>query len=257
MDTKDNKTEGTKGDSPKTIGAVSLAELDAGLKRGRMEVILPSGAKRTVLEMTASEESVLRQPEKLRTGRAIEELLLACVEGAEPDELMNMSRGDRTALLVAIRRISYGDIYSFQLTCSQCRSVNSKEINLLELEYTKADPDAPHKIKLPKSGWDVELRELNGSDEHKMISLMKKTPDEMMAYEIYLCFEKIGGNPRDVVGLDRVKKLVAADCQAIREAVAKFSPGVDTAIIGMCNTCKAEFTGNIPLTADFFFPGRV
>jgi hypothetical protein len=241
---------------PVTAGTMSLAELDAGLKRIRMEVTLPSGATRTVLEMTASEESVMRQPDKLRTGRAIEELLLSCVEGAEPDELMNMSRGDRTALLVAIRRISYGDEYSFKLTCSQCRSVTDKEVKLSELQYTKADPNAPKKIKLPKSGWEVELRELNGADEHKMMNFIKKSPEDMMAYEIYLCLEKVSGNPRDVVGLDRVKKLVAADCRAIREAVGLFSPGVDTEIIGTCNTCKAEFAGNIPLSADFFFPGR-
>jgi len=253
--TKDKPTMDKKEDKVK-LSNVSLETLDAGLSRSRMEVTLPSGAKRTVLEMTANEESVLRQPEKLRTGRAIEELLLSCVEGSTPDELMNMSRGDRTSLLLAIRRISYGDIYSFQLSCSQCRSVNSKEVNLSELGYTKSDPDALRKIKLPKSGWEVELRELNGADEHKMMNLMKKTPDEMMAYEIYLCLEKIGGNNRDVVGLDRIKKLVAADCLAIREAVNKLSPGVDTAITGTCNTCQAEFTGNIPITADFFFPDR-
>lgn len=252
-----DKKEKIESEVKVTTGTMSLAELDAGLKRMHMELALPSGAKRTVLEMTASEESMMRQPEKLRTGRAIEELLLSCVEGAEPGELMSMSRGDRTALLVAIRRISYGDEYSFKLTCSQCRSVNGKVVNLADLQYTKLDPNAPKKITLPKSGWGVELRELNGADEHKMMNMIKKTPEDMMAYEIYLCLEKVGENPRDVIGLDRVKKLAAADCQAIREAVGKFSPGVDTEITGACSTCMAEFTGTIPLNADFFFPGRV
>jgi len=72
------------------------------------KVTLPSGIEATIREMTATEEGFLASQKMLKSGEAFEKILRNCVVEKDLD-LDNLLVGDRYYLMLAIRRLTYGD----------------------------------------------------------------------------------------------------------------------------------------------------
>lgn len=226
------------------------------IERAREEITLPSGRQVVILEMTASEESKLRELEKLRAGTALESVYESCTEGMTPEDLLDLSRGDRTYLMVKIRCLSYGTKYDFDLRCPSCGGTNAKTVDLSSMEIIHKNPEASDVITLPRTGWEVKLRPLNGRDEHKLAQYQKKTKEDLVAYELFLMLVTVNGKSRDAVSVSILKNLPAKDCVAIRQVIQEISDNVDTGLEMICSHCSYEFDAAIPITADFFFPDR-
>ena len=218
------------------------------------KVTLPSGLECTIREMTATEEGFLASPKMLKSGEAFEKILRNCVVEKNID-LDNLLVGDRYYLMLAIRRLTFGDSYDFKARCGSCGHTFNVDINLAELPVKKldGDPDATHTITLPRTGKKVTFRLLRGRDEKKISTTLRKTPQEIIRLSLLLHTIAVDGDENFSERF--FETLPGADSQFYRKEIDAVTCGVDTVVEASCPECDDEFDVQLPINEYFFFPG--
>jgi RNase P subunit RPR2 len=117
-----------------------------------------------VYPMTAQDELILKNPDSLLAGEAIEKVIKSCA----PDvgNVRELLQPDVEALLLAIRAVSYGDMMEVKATCPECNTENEFEINirsaLEEMNYL----EEKYEVKIDDNV-TVELRPYDYEDTTK------------------------------------------------------------------------------------------
>src|SRR4051794_13716092 len=95
-----------------------------------------------VLPMAAKDELLLKSPDALMSGYALERLLESCVPAIHTPRLI--ATQDLDVLLLAIRAATYGDVMTLDATCPQCDTTVEIKCHLPALLATmqKVDPNA-------------------------------------------------------------------------------------------------------------------
>ncbi len=217
------------------------------------KVTLPSGAEATIREMTATEEGFLASQKMLKSGEAFEKILRNCLIEKDID-LDNMLVGDRYFLMLAIRRLTYGDDYDFKVRCASCGQTFNMSVNLADLPIKKleGDPDATHTITLPRTGKKVTFRLLRGRDEKKIATTLRKTPQEIIRLSLFLHTVAVDGSEN--FSEKFFETLPGADSQYYRREIDAVTCGVDTVVEVECPECDNEFEVQLPISENFFFP---
>ncbi len=217
------------------------------------KVTLPSGIEATIREMTATEEGFLASQKMLKSGEAFEKILRNCVIEKDVD-LDNLLVGDRYYLMLAIRRLTYGDDYDFKVRCASCGQTFNMSVNLAELPIKKleGDPDATHTITLPRTGKKVTFRLLRGRDEKKIATTLRKTPQEIIRLSLLLHTMAVDGSEN--FSEKFFETLPGADSQYYRKEIDAVTCGVDTVVEVECPECDNEFEVQLPISENFFFP---
>ncbi len=217
------------------------------------KVTLPSGLECTIREMTATEEGFLASQKMLKSGEAFERILRNCVVEKDID-LDNLLVGDRYYLMLAIRRLTYGDDYDFKVRCASCGQTFNMSVNLAELPVKKleGDPDATHTITLPRTGKKVTFRLLRGRDEKKIATTLRKTPQEIIRLSLFLHTVAVDGSEN--FSEKFFETLPGADSQYYRKEIDAVTCGVDTVVEVECPECDNEFEVQLPISENFFFP---
>jgi phage FluMu protein Com len=83
----------------------------------------PSGDDVSVLPMRGADEMLMKSPDALMSGHAIEETIKSCVPGILDARLLPTC--DVDALLLAIRAATYGDQMDIECKCPACQEDNS------------------------------------------------------------------------------------------------------------------------------------
>ena len=119
-----------------------------------MHVTLPSGGKFfepneieksingevAILPMTSADEIILKNPDSLLNGHAIEKLLKSCVPGIKDPR--NIPMQDMDVLLLAIKACSYGDSLEVTAKCPKCESETTFNMSIRSLiDGSKPLPD--------------------------------------------------------------------------------------------------------------------
>lgn len=229
----------------------------------------PDGTLHTeiaVRELTGAEEDLLAT-KQITPFKKYNELLVRCTQrlgtitdrGQLSSAMMSLPVGDRLFLLLAIRRVSLGDEYSFTEPCpnTECKSVERYTVLLSDLDIKKMpDPKKRiHDVNLP-SGATARFRISTGADEERALMLettKKKRGEEedLLSKGILMRLELLDGLPPE---LQAVKNMKWRDRVALREEWNRVEGGVDTEIDMVCPTCGYEFKREIELSANFFFP---
>lgn len=217
------------------------------------KVTLPSGAEATIREMTATEEGFLASQKMLKSGEAFEKILRNCIVEKDID-LDNMLVGDRYYLMLAIRRLTYGDEYDFKVRCASCGQTFNMSVILADLPIKKleGDPDATHTITLPRTGKKVTFRLLRGRDEKKIATTLRKTPQEIIRLSLFLHTVAVDGSEN--FSEKFFETLPGADSQHYRREIDAVTCGVDTVVGVECPECDNEFEVQLPISENFFFP---
>lgn len=217
------------------------------------KVTLPSGAEATIREMTATEEGFLASQKMMKSGEAFEKILRNCVVEKDID-LDDMLVGDRYFLMLAIRRLTYGEKYDFKVRCASCGQTFNMSVNLADLPIKKleGDPDATHTITLPRTEKKVTFRLLRGRDEKKIATTLRKTPQEIIRLSLYLHTVAVDGNEN--FSEKFFETLPGADSQYYRREIDGVTCGVDTIVEVECPECDNEFDVQLPISESFFFP---
>ncbi|CAM6055299.1 unnamed protein product [Sphagnum tenellum] len=99
-----------------------------------------------VYPMAAKDELLLKSPDALMSGYALEKLMESCVPDIRMPRLI--STQDLDVLLLAIRAATYGDVMNLDATCPKCGTVNEVKCDLPALLATMQFVDADNAVRL-------------------------------------------------------------------------------------------------------------
>jgi hypothetical protein len=225
----------------------------------------PTNGVLHVRPMTGQEEAILATPRHVKKGKAVDMIFANCIrEKINPEALLTI---DRTYLLIFLRGISYTPEYDVEIKCPECQAkyTSTVDLNSLEVDECPDDFDVDSLTDvLPKTGFVFTYRLSRGSDEHQVNQYRERRvknfgdagTDDTLAYRTSLLLEEVQGlrDKRQMQVLH--KNLPMADVTEIRNVINEPPFGVKTDIDMQCPSCFAEFSVDLPLESNFFFPRR-
>ena len=213
--------------------------------------------------MGMKEEEILSTPRFLKTGTATRAILDRCI--ASNISARDILLFDSNFLMFYLRKISYGDEYEFELTCSNslCEKKFTHKIDISKLTFEELPEEViePIVVKLPRSKYTVKLilprlfhsEELNVKNANR-----KKTSEDhetrildnliMTTVEI---LDEDGEEIKKGDWLDFFEALPGMDTAELRDATS-FSTGVDRLENVVCPYCETDFSGSVPMGPEFF-----
>ena len=217
--------------------------------------------------MTAKDEDILTSPSLLKKGLAVNRFLQNIILDKRI-KIGSLLSGDKNAILVASRINGFGSDYTTKVTCPACTTMSENTFDLSEVQiYGGADLEdydisitdqGTFTIKLPRTGFEVEVRLMTGRDEDEIAAKMQKNKKQTF-HETNLTdqLRKIIVSVNGVSELKTINQFIshlpAFDSRYLRAAYQKVVPGLDMTQHFACDTCGYEKEVDIPLTVDFFW----
>ena len=211
--------------------------------------------------MTAKEEDILTNRSLIKKGVALDRMVRSLLIDKRIN-VKDLFLGDKNAIIVTARISAYGPEYKASITCPSCNTAETYEIDLEEVLADSEGFQMPdgvemnHRnnfiIELPKTGISAEVRLLNG---HDSIEDTKKNKS-MGLIDMFKKFVVSLNEITDRKQVDEFLELMpASDSKILRQKYGELVPNVDMDLSFECNTCDHEQTMEVPLSADFFWPG--
>jgi len=215
--------------------------------------------------MTAKEEDILTNVNLLRQGLAIEKMLISLIKS--PINYEDLTLGDRNGLLIAARILAYGKDYTFSYKNSNTGEDEKVTVDLQSLKYKNLDWSLfanrnEFEFVLPHSKNSVTFKLLTVADDKKIeeeIKGLKKNLNQ----EAGSLSTRLKHQITSVNGEYSVKTvrefidqgyLLSRDSIELRKYIEKITPDIDTTI-NFTLKDNTEVSTDLPMTADFFFPG--
>lgn len=216
--------------------------------------------------MTAREEDILMSRTLIKKGTVVSHLIRNCLvdQSIPVDQMLS---GDRYALLVALRVMSYGPEYEATIECPQCGHKANHNFNLAELPIKELDivPVATgqnlFEFELPYSKKKIQFKFLSGADEESMLlaQTQKKAKlghevESTVTSRLAQTIVAVDGNTNRVDIIRFINSMVVRDSDALRKYMAKHEPGIDMTQVVSCDECDAVEEVSVPVGIGFFFP---
>ena len=221
--------------------------------------------------MTAKDEDILTSQTLLRKGIAIDRMLENLLVNQEVvvDDLL---AGDKSALILAARVSGYGASYQTRVTCPGCKTASVYDFDLSTyttspgtvvtegVEEVEMSPNGTFLVTLPTTEYQVEFRLLTGRDEKYLTDAAnKKSKMNLPDSNATELLKRLIISVNDVANggeiSDFVDNMPALDSRFLRACVVGATPNVDMSQEYSCSQCGYESEMEVPLTADFFWPG--
>jgi hypothetical protein len=236
-----------------------------------------------VYPMTAKDELLLKNADALLNGTALTQLVKSCVPSiAEP---IAMPAIDLDAILVAIKRCTYGDNLDVSCTCTNCQTENEVSVNLNhvissirvieKLEPIKFDNGIlvyinPVKVSdLLSLNWvqfeqirNIQIAEQNNVNETTKVNLMQQSYQVLTEKNLEIvsgCVDTVL-LPDGVAVTDRdniqewIRDLSKPEFAKIETAIMETSSmGVNKEFEITCKNCNTNFKTGLDLNPTTFF----
>ena len=251
----------------------------AGFKVPTDFVQLPSGGKvypinshlHNVKELelrhlTAADEDILTSRSLLRSGKAIDAVISACLfdKRINVEELLS---GDKNAIVTFLRVSGYGSDYEVEMDCPGCGETTKHIFDLSDLQMKTLDiePAAPGDnrfyFQLPQTQINVEFRFLNYLQDKEIADaqekLKKRTQspiDRNVTTRLKNVIIAIEGNSDQGYINQFVDSMNVKDSRAIRKYMETNTPDLDMNQDFECVHCGHRGEVEIPITVGFFWP---
>ena len=251
----------------------------AGFKVPTDFVQLPSGGKvypvnshlHNVKEvelrhLTAADEDILTSRSLLRSGKAIDAVISACLadKRINVEELLS---GDKNAIVTFLRVSGYGSEYDVEMDCPSCGETSKHTFDLSDLQMKTLDiePAAPGDnrfyFQLPQSQINVEFRFLNSLQDKEIADaqekLKKRTQspiDRNVTTRLKNVIIAIEGNSDQGYINQFVDNMNVRDSRALRKFMEDNTPDLDMEQDFECVHCGHRGEVEIPITVGFFCP---
>jgi hypothetical protein len=214
---------------------------------------LPSGQEVELVELTGREEELLTNQRLIKSGEAINQVLLNCIkrigENKSPklDDILNLLSGDRLFILVKLRQISLGDTVDLELICPACKETSFITVNLEELPVIPYHEEREFSFKLPTSKKQVKFGYLNGHKEKQLALLKEPSLTSAMLARIV----SVDGNPPNK---KVITELPMRDRSELRREMLKVDAGIDTEVEVICQGCGNRIKTRLEGEPNFLFP---
>jgi len=202
----------------------------------------------------ADEEAVARSGS---TGRALNTMLQRGLvslgmESASKEDLETLLSGDRDAILIGIRRATFGNTIDFTGTCPSCRTEQTivldlnKDIPIVELKDPKEDRLWTYESKLGT----VVVGLPTGITQRRLLENSDKNSAELNTILLAGCVASINGSPS--IGASTVLKLSWKDREAIVQEILERNPGPRLGEVKKaCEACGEDIPMPLTLAALF------
>lgn len=214
--------------------------------------------------MTGQEEEILATPRFVKKGQAINMIFSKCMQ--ENYNTENFLTVDRTYLLIYLRGISYSPEYDVEVKCPECERKFAYTIDLNDLYVDQCPDDFSMESLsgvLPTTGLDFKYRLSRGTDEQMIQDYRERKmrgldtagqADDTLLYRTSILLTEIAGltDRREIQVL--LKQLPISDVAHLRNLCSEPPFGVDTYVDIYCPSCLQDFSVDLPLEANFFFP---
>jgi len=208
-----------------------------------------------VRELTgADEEAIVKITEPGKALMTILEKATVSIGGKPADkETLNMLlAGDREALLLGIRRVTFGNEIELEAVCDRCPELQTFKIDLTKDVKVKALDDrvADRRFVLDLKVGKVKVALPTGDTQLKLINASNKNTAELDTLLLSDCVQEINDVP--VLGQAQIRNLGIKDRRTLLEEIANRNPGpLLSEVKKACGTCGQEV--ELPLTlADLF-----
>lgn len=219
-----------------------------------------------VRSMTAREEDILTSPALHKNGTMISKLIESCLIN-KSIKVGTLLRGDRDALMIAVRIIGYGSDYKVKMPCPLCEEMfdNVFELNRLPVKEcpVKSVQDGTNRFAytLPLSKMPVEFKLLTCEDERDISQQAERKKKLGVAQSDSRITTRLFHQVLSINGVEdrgklatMVSSLRAGDSMALRSCMVKAEPGVDMRQEASCPHCGGVSEVDVPLVASFFWP---
>jgi hypothetical protein len=259
---------------------VRLATRGAFMPRNSIE--LTANGDIPVYPMRAADEMILKSPDALMSGLAIERLFESCIPAIKAPRLI--STPDIDVLLLAIRVATYGDKMTMSTTCPKCKEENTYDCDLPALLSTMRYTETDGSVRL-SDGVVVYVRPYNLDNATKMALVAFEETRRLQALdnavldgptraaEVSLTMERITSVNQTVL-VDCVYKVaveegVVVDKEEIRDFIMNIpkpwaekldakiktlnDSGIDKSIHAVCSSCQNEWDTEVEFNPENFF----
>ena len=236
-----------------------------------------------IYPLTAKDELMLKNADALLNGSAITQMINSCAPSIT--DPMVMPAIDLDAVLVAIKRCTYGESQDVTCSCPKCETANEVSINLNQiissiksvekLEPVELDNGIKVFIKpvtvhnLLNLNWvqfeqirNIQLAEQNNVDETTKVNLMQKSYQVLTEKNIDIvssCIDTVllpdGIAVTDNENIkDWINDLSKPDFTKIEESImVTSSMGIDKEFNVNCKNCNTDFKSSLDLNPTTFF----
>lgn len=224
------------------------------------EVKLPAGfvdpfdgttySNAEVRELTgADEEAIVKISDTGKALLAILERATVSIGGqpATKEMLGILLAGDREALLLAIRKATFGAEVEVSTVCDKCPELQVFKIDLDNDVETKTldDPINDRRFTVELKAGLAKVNLPTGDVQTKIINATDKNAAELDTLLLASCVVEIADQP--VLNSNRIRNLGISDRRTLLEEIAKRNPGPQLSEIKKdCKTCGQEVS--LPLT---------
>lgn len=209
--------------------------------------------------MTAKEEDILTNQNFIRKGIVIDKLLqsLIVTEGFNYDDLLI---GDKNAIMVAARILSYGKDYNITYAGEE-QSVDLSTLENKDIDYSLLEARKNEfAFKLPHTDNTVTFKLLTHGDEKNIdreIEGLKKINKDNVAEVTtrlkYMITSVNGITEKKDIREFVDKYLLAKDARALREYYNQISPDIEM-LLSIDNEDGGQEDVDLPITINFFWP---
>lgn len=213
--------------------------------------------------MTVKEEEILSTQRFLKSGAATRMVIDNCLDSAF--EAKDVLLFDSNYLLFYLRKISYGDEYTFSLKCTNsiCEKEFDHTVLISELQFNELPEDLkePIEVKLPYTKYTVRvvLPRLYHSEEihRRNLNRKKSTTDSDQRLVDNLMVTTIEIITPEKEQLEQkyweefFEALPGMDRAELRDRT-DFETGVDKLENVDCPYCGTNYSGSIPIGINFF-----
>lgn len=256
-----------KSDIP-AEGVATLAQMDEP-KGSTLIVELPCGylaengqiyREVVVREIDGEVEDMLAN-KKISPEAKSTELVIRCIERIGPYSdretiakiVPQLLIGDSVFLILAIRRVTVGDVFYFTEKCPSCEKNGQYQLDLSSDLEVKVMPDPAKRsyaAKLP-NGMNVVFHPMRIQDE-KALAQFKKNVEDRATLSLIARVDSLNGEKPTIPGL---KKLGFKQRSALRALFESVEGGVDTGLQLTCVNpeCGEEFERELDINQKGFF----
>lgn len=208
--------------------------------------------------MTAKEEDILTNQNYIQKGVVIDKLLQSLI--VSDFNYNDLLIGDKNAIMVAARILSYGKDYEIQYNGTDI-TVDLTEIKEKELDLDSVEQgQREFTFALPKSGNEVTFKLLTHGDDKNIdrevegLKKINRDSSASLSTRMKYIITSVNGD-RELATIRQFvdQGLLAQDARALREEYSRVQPDVEFKVYHVDEDGVGEDI-DVPVTINFFWP---
>lgn len=208
--------------------------------------------------MSLADEEIIANQTYSKNGSTFRHLLNSCM--LNNFDAKNLAPYDTYYLLYALRRITYGEDYKFEIQCPECGKKYEYELDISNVEFDELkaedNPQSKCTIKLPVSKYTVTINMVTTGTEEEVNRLSRTIDAGDIVLNYVARTESITDdhgepvNPKDFA--DFFEALPGKDRAAISDAFKSIDNLKIPTVQTVCPKCGEEDEMQIPFNREFF-----